>query len=759
MFRIVQVVFAVTFCPFVVKSPAVDSVGFPKMSTNAQQQNRLDRAHEAMGRGQWQAAEALARAGLKANPRDMDFLGVLGASLYQQRRYQDALAPLLRLYEHDPQSGAGGPLGQCYLECGDAAKATQLLEQEVGRSPESPDLRNLLALSLARQSRHSEAIAVLQPARDLNPPLYDTCINLGCLLHETGRHEEAIDNFRRAAELRPERSSAHSNLGKALKSLMRHEEAVASFRLAAVLSPGDPELHDNLGAALADMGRYDEAMASYHMALSIRPDLAKAAYNLGLVFKELKRHGEAIACFEKTLSLEPGHRYALSALAASERAICNWEGFSQRTEQLNRAVTEGSSVIEPFFFLTSSDDPAAQRRCAERSIADLFPANPAPLWNGAIYAHPEIRLAYVSADINAHPVAYLIAGVFERHNRARFKTTCVSLVAGDGSAMRARLERSFDRFVDASRLSDDAVAQVLREGNIDIVVDLSGITARARPAIAARRPAPVRVNFIGFPGTLGGSLADYIIADRFVVPQEYERHYSEKVVCLPDCYMPWDSGQQIDARTPSRADAGLPDEAFVFCSFNNTSKLSPACFDVWMRLLAAIPTSVLWLFQDNQEAASNLRKQARARGVDPQRLIFAQKLPIAQHLARHRLADLFLDSLPYNAHTTASDALWAGLPVLSCAGSAFAGRVAGSMLCAAGMPELAVSTMQEYEALALRLASDRAWLGELRARLASTRHNVPLFDTDRYTQNLEKAFEKMWHLTRLGRAPEAFSVG
>jgi predicted O-linked N-acetylglucosamine transferase (SPINDLY family) len=397
--------------------------------------------------------------------------------------------------------------------------------------------------------------------------------------------------------------------------------------------------------------------------------------------------------------------------------------------------------------------------CAERYIADRHPPAPVPLWRGERYRHDRIRVAYLSADFHDHATAHLAAGLFEHHDRARFETFAVSFGPDDRSAMRQRLERAFGRFIDVRGKTDQAIAELVRRHEIDIAVDLKGVTLGARPGVLARRPAPLQVNYLGYPGTMGAPYIDYLIADAFVVPPDGEGAYSEKVVRLPDCYQINDATRPVAQAPPSRAQAGLPPDAFVFCCFNNNYKITPDLFDVWMRLLRAVEGSVLWLLEGNAHAPGNLRREAQARGVAADRLVFAPRLAdLDAHLARHRLADLFLDTHYCNAHTTASDALWAGLPLLTCAGATFASRVAGSLLHAVGLPELVTHSLADYEALALTLARDEILLADVRDRLARNRLTVPLFDTARTTRAIEQAFTAMWERHKGNEPPKGFTV-
>ena len=410
----------------------------------------------------------------------------------------------------------------------------------------------------------------------------------------------------------------------------------------------------------------------------------------------------------------------------------------------------------PYAIVAIPSSPAEQLQCAGRYVQEQ-PAYP-PLWQGEAYAHDRLRVAYLSADFNEHPTAYLTAGLFEQHDRSRFEITALSFGQNDNSPARRRLEAAFEHFIDVRDNSDQEIAALMRRSEIDIAVDLMGFTKDHRLGVLARRAAPVQVNYLGYPGTTGAPYMDYILADATVIPEDHDAFYAERVVRLPGTYQINDNRRAVGQRTPTRGECGLPQNAFVFCCFNNPQKIMPEIFDIWMRLLRATEGSVLWLFAGNAKAAANLRLEAAKRGVAPERLIFAPKASVADHLARHRLADLCLDTLPYNAHTTASDALWAGLPVLTCLGETFAGRVAASLLKAIGLDALITHTLPEYEALALRLARDPVYLATLRDRLIRNRDGSFLFDTQSATRHIETAYQTMADIARRHEKPRSFAV-
>ena len=559
-------------------------------------------------------------------------------------------------------------------------------------------------------------------------------------------------------KINPQAPDAFYNLGCALQHLQRPEEAVAAFDRAIALKPDYAEALVNRGVALLALKRHQDAVASFDRALGLTPRDAEALSNRATALFEIKRYEEAAAGYASLIAAAPDFPYAKGNLVLARAYACDWRAFAEDRARLGADIAAGKPAISPHGSTLIIDDAQAQLICARRWVADRCPPSPSPLWRGEIYRHEKIRIAYLSADFHAHATAFLIAGVFEHHDRNRFDVSLVSFGPDDKSEMRARLMRGCDRFIDAANKSDAEIAALLRQMEIDIAVDLKGFTEGCRPGIFAAKPAPVQVNYLAHPGTMGADYMDYIIADDVVIPLAHRRHYSENIVYLPDSYQANDAKRRVSARTPARAEAGLPQDGFVFACFNNSYKITPTMFDIWMRLLHAVEGSVLWLLEDNKTAVAHLKREAQARGVSAGRLVFAPRMSPEDHLARQNLADLFLDTLPCTAHTTASDALWVGLPVLTVLGATFAGRVAASLLGAMDLPELIAPSLAEYETLALKLARDPAILAALKEKLAKNRETTALFDTARFTRNLEAAFAAMWERYQRGELPADFAV-
>jgi predicted O-linked N-acetylglucosamine transferase (SPINDLY family) len=640
---------------------------------------------------------------------------------------------------------------------GQLDEAEQLYRRILGLHRSDLKARHMLGVIRLQHGRAAEAQAMLEPLVAEASGDADIRAHLGQALQELGHREEALAEFDRALALNPGNALVLLFRGNLLTQAGLFGQALQSYDRLLHLAPGYDEAWFRRGVALWQMEKFEDALASYAKALDCNPRRFSAAFNCGTVLLKLERYDEAFAAFEKARALSPDHPYVLGGLVGAVLGGCDLKRWPDFQAQVVEAVRDKKAVIVPLDFLPFCDDGALRRQCSESFIADRVPLPAQPLWPGTQYGHDRIRIAYLSADFRQHATTDLIAGLIERHDRTRFEVGAISFSRNDGSAMRARLIEAFDWFEDVRLKSDADVAQWLNDREIDIAVDLKGHTQESRPGILAHRPCPVQAGYLGYPGTIGAPWLDYILADTRVLPFDRQAFYSEKIVHLPHCYQVNDDSRAIGT-TPARSEAGLPAHGFVFCCFNAGWKLTPAMFDIWMRLLQAVPESLLWLLDDNATAKRNLALRARERGIDPVRLVFAPKIASAAHLARHRLADLFLDTLPYNAHTTASDALWAGLPVVTCLGHEFDGRVAASLLETIGLPELVTHTLEEYEALALALARDPARLGNLRARLQENRLASPLYDTDRFARSLEAAYLRMMEISRAGRAPESFAV-
>jgi protein O-GlcNAc transferase len=698
----------------------------------------------------------------KALALQPDFVPALnnrGGSLKELKRFGEALADYdktLALQPGDP--GLLLNRGLALSGLGRFEEALASFDQALALAPDYAEALNNRGLALCAVKRFTEALASYDKALALDPCQAGVRNNRGLALADMARFEDALADYETALAIDPQNVELLNNRGLALSALNRFEAALASYDAALAIQPRHAGVLNNRGLALAQRTRFKAALASFDAALAVMPDYDDALYNRGQSLLHLKRPEEALASYEKARALNPDHPYALGGVAEAALRLCDWRRAANIAPDLAAAVQADKAQIPPFVLLGYGGDPALQLRCARNFIQDRIPVPPPPLWNGEVYRNGRIKLAYLSADFHDHATANLMAELFERHDRARFEVWGLSFGPDDGSATRARLIKGFDHFMDVREKSDLEVARHLRTNRVDIAMDLKGHTQNDRPGIFSHRPSPVQAAYLGYPGTCGAAFMDYVIADAIVAPLEQQAFFSEKIVHLPDCYQVNDSQRAIAKQTLSRQAAGLPDRGFVFCCFNNSWKITAPVFNVWMRLLGGVPGSVLWLIDRQDATGGHLRAQATARGIDPARLVFAERMRLEDHLARHRLADLFLDTLPYNAHTTASDALWTGLPLVTCKGESFAGRVAASLLYAIGLPELVTGNLEDYENLALRLARDAALLRALRQKLERNRLTTPLFDSERFRRHIESAYTTMREIAERGEAPRAFRV-
>jgi len=679
-------------------------------------------------------------------------------TLARLNRHAEALADYGRATAIDP-SNAGAHHKRAQLLAKLDRPQEALLAYETVLALEPGDIVAIVGkgVTLSSLERHGEALGAFDHALALDPRSADAHSNRANSLIATKRYGEALAASERALAREPAHAAALHNRASALAGLRRYEDAIAAFDTALGAAPNSATSRNGRGAAQLGLQRFAEALKDFDAALALDPANTDVLANRATALSKLKRYGEAAGSAKHALSLHADHAPAMRELVHARLCSCDWRETAADKAAIAAATVARRRAVHPFDNLAISDSNAASRIAAALYADDEHPPQ-APLYRGERYNHQKIRLAYLSTDLRAHAVGFLIVGALEHHDKTRFETIAISIGADDGSEVRGRIVSALDRFIDVRDRSDFEAARLMRELEIDIAVDLNGYTGDARTGIMAYRAAPVQVNYLGYPGTMGAPYIDYIIADPVVIPESARGDFSEQVVYLPDTYQANDSKRRVSTKPLTRGDAGLPDHGFVFCSLSSSYKFAPPMFDAWMRLLRAVDGSVLWLLQDNSEASANLRREAQARGVNPERLIFAPHVPPEEHLARQHLADLFLDTLPYNAHTTASDALWMGLPVVTCTGATFPGRVATSILHAAGLHELVTASLSDYESLALRLANDGNALAAVKKKLASPRGGCPLFDTGRFTRHLEAAYTGMWERHLRGIRPEGFSV-
>jgi len=641
---------------------------------------------------------------------------------------------------------------------GNFAEAKKVYEAGLRLAPTDMQILNLLGVLLLQTAEYSTACNVLSRAVKADPTFLEAHLHLATALKRVGRLEDALCALDRAFALNPECGDLWTNRGNILQEQKKWEMAISAYTRALELDGPSVEKLNNLGNALISSKDFSNALNSYKTALIIDPQSVQVLFNIANLCKIKKMYEESANFYSKILDIDPHYEYARGVMLHSRMCISNWTDFSLQIETLVGDISRNIPASLPFPLLALADNCLLQQRVAEMCSSRRWGQFTSDKRTQKLDNSSRIKVGYYSADFHEHATAHLMAQLFEAHDKQKFEIFAFSFGPSSDGPMRKRLTAAFDHFLDVTDLSDHEIATYSRQLGIHIAVDLKGYTQDSRTGIFAHGCAPIQVNYLGYPGTMGCDYIDYIIADEVVIPPESREYYSEKVIYLPGCYQVNDSTRLIDDHVFTKQELGLPAEGFVFCCFNNNYKITPNTFDSWMRILLAVPGSVLWLLEDNPTAAQNLRNEAQARGVMAERLIFAPRMPTARHLARHRAADLFLDTLPCNAHTTASDALWAGLPLLTLAGESFAARVAASLLTAIEMPELITNNQADYERCAIEIALNPQKLNALKVKLAEKRLTTSLFDGKKYTLHIEQAYQQMINLEIAEQLPSHFSI-
>jgi protein O-GlcNAc transferase len=743
-------------------------------------------------RQQGNSAEALRliSAALKMNPRSVDALGSFGGVLLSLKLFDEALAACDNaLAIQRDHFDCVAIRAQALLALTRFDEALAAFDRALTIKADDPDIHNGRGNALLQLGRVEEALGAFDTALALRADHIEALVGRGNALAQLHRPQDAVAVFGRAIQLQPSHVLALHGRGLALAMLDQYEEALEVFDQGLQLAPRSRPLLHGFGSALLALGRAEEALAAFDKALAITPNQpdvlgqraaalralgrhaeaagggatvsaavsreAEAHYDRGLSLWALSRREEAIASYEKAAALDDPR--ALSKLAIGRLIVADWARATDIPAALRRRIAEGS-FVDPLTTLAFGLEPSVRLDAARNCIRVFAPVTKTPFVHATPTAVDKLRIAYVSGDFRQHPVGVAVVELLERHDKTRFEIIGVSHGPNDASDTRARIVAAFDQFHDIAPATDHQIAGLLNGLQVHVAVDLNGLSGGCRPDIFAYRPAPIQVSYLGFAGTTGADFIDYILADATALPFDEQPFFTERIVHLPDCYHANDATRAIAPQTPARGELGLPDQGFVFCCFNQCYKIAPPVFDVWMRLLAKVPGSVLWLSDMNDLARDNLRRVAAARGIAPDRIVFAPYVVrVEDYLARQRAADLFLDTLPYNAHSTTCDALFAGLPVVTCTGNTFPSRVAASMLAAAGVPELVTHSLEDYEALALDLATDPARLQAMRRKLAN-RPTSPLFDGDRFRRGIEAAYATMWDIYRRGERPKSFRV-
>ncbi len=692
---------------------------------------------------------------LNIKPDDIDTLINQGSTYIDIKNYVLALEVLekaIQINSNIPEAWSNKGIALCNLYL--YQDSINAYNEAIKLAPNYYEAWSNKSIPLNKLKQFSEATEACDKAISLKPDYVEAWSNKGNILHGLKHYNEAIIHFDKALSLNPDYAEAWSNKGVTLNVLKRYDDAIAHFDKALSLKHDNAEIWSAKGNSLYQLRRYDEAIVYFDKALSLNSTIPEVWFNKANSLNALKRYDEAISFYEKGLSLNPNVDWVFGDYLHAKMKICNWLNLTESIEEIYKKVMVNEKISQPFNLLSLSDDSKLHKKMSEIYVQSRFPFNhffePILKRQGS----QKIRLGYFSDDFKNHPVALLIAELFENHDRNKFEIYAFSL-ASASDELRNRLIKGVDHFVNVENLSNDQIVKLAKNLDIVIGIDLTGLTNYSRVTeIFSYRAAPIQVNYLGYPGTLGADYIDYIIADKTLIPEGAQSYYSEKIVYMPDSYQVNDRKRLISRREFTRPELGLPKDGFVFCCFNNNYKILPATFRVWVRILNAVEGSVLWLLEDNPLATENLKKEALNHGLDTKKLVFAKRMSLPEHLARHRLADLFLDTFPYNAHTTASDALWVGLPIVTFMGESFASRVAASLLNAIGLPELITYTQEEYAALAIELAENPKKLVKIKLKLAKNRVTTPLFNTPLFTKNIEAAYSKMYERYQANLEPK-----
>jgi predicted O-linked N-acetylglucosamine transferase (SPINDLY family) len=739
-------------------------------------------------------AERLYQMILQWDPKHFDATNLLGMVFLQRGQFEQAEKQFRRAVKLNPRIAAAvSNRGNALLELRRSDEALACYDKALALEPNNADVLNNRGTALLDLGKIGDALASFDRALAIEPNAAKACFNRGNALKALKRLDEAIASYGKAVALRPDFAAAYNNRGNALLELGQADAAAADFDKAIAIDPLFVQAYCNLAGALIDLRRFSDAfnasgkalqlapqsaaawvvqgdalrnanrfadaLTAYDKASALEPQRADGWFGRARVLNELRRHTEAADCYRKLLAIDPDYEFAKGGLLYEKMLSADWRDFAPMVAEIRADIAAGKKAVEPFCYQAVTNSLADTKRCAEIYCRSKCPPQPTKVRSGERHQNGKIRVGYVSGELRGHVVARLLVELLERHDKSRFELFAFDNGDDDGSKTRGRIVGALDSVIDISTLDTPRAAAAIKDNQIDILVNLNGHYGRSRTDIFSWRAAPVQVNYLGFSGTMGADFMDYILADRYVIPEGSEAHYSEKVVSLPDSFQPSDSKRVIADELPSRSSLGLPERGLVFCCFNNTFKITPDIFDIWMRLLGQIDDGVLWLPFDNDQVVDHLRKEAAARGVAAERLVFSRRTEhLADYFARYRIADLFLDTFPFNAGATANDALWSGLPLLTCSGDTYPARLSGSLLQALGLPELITRSLSDYEALALKLARDRALLGSLRQKLAENRNSWPLFDMARLTRHVEAAYGAMWQRHQAGLPPESFAV-
>ena len=721
--------------------------------------SNLVRAFDLLKKNDFINAKLIYENILVVDKKNFDALFFLAVILINFKNYKKARDLLEQVVSIKPNSAdAYNNIGICLEKSNDLDGAIKNYNLAIDNRPNFAEAHNNIGVVFQKLRNFDQAILQYKKAISYKNLYLDPYINLANIFKETKQFEEAIKNYDLAINLNPKLAEVYNNKGNALKEIRKFEEAIKNYDLAINLNPKLAEVYNNKGNALKEIRKFEEAIKNYDLEINLNPNFANAYFNTATALQDIKNFENAVLYFEKALLLNKEIPFCKGHLLHAKMLCCNWSGLNELYKEIYNDVEKNRFSATPFGYQAICDDESNLQKCAQLYSSKRFPEIKNNLFSKKISKNKKIKIGYLCGEFREQATSILMTEVWEKHNKEDFEIIAFDSGWDDKSLRRNRIIKAFDKFIDISKVSDFDAAKLIHKEQIDILINLNGFFGTGRPVVFSYRPAGIQINYLGFPGTIGSKYIDYILCDKTVVPLESKKFYNEKIIYFPDSYQANDTKRNISDKKFLREELSLPKKSFVFCCFNNNYKITPNMFDVWARLLKKIDNSVLWLIEGNSEATENLKKEAKIRNIDASRLIFAKRMKLEDHLARHKNADLFLDTLPYNAHTTASDSLWAGLPVLTCLGKAFPGRVAASLLRSLDLPELITYSENEYVAKAEELALNPERLRVIKNKLDTNKFSQPLFNAELFCRSLESAFKIIFEKYSLGLETEDISL-
>ena len=671
-------------------------------------------AFELYKKGNLGEAEKLCLEINISNPNNYEILNLLGVILFQKKDYYQSI---------------------------------KFTKESLKINPNQSDIYNNLGVAYIEIKKFSDALKYFDNALKINPNFTQAYNNLGIVYKELGRYDDAINCWKKIIKINNNNPQAYNNIGNILLETKNEKDAIEYYEKAIKVDEKFYIGYYNLGNAFQKLNFTEKSIKNFTLAIKFNNYYAEAYYNRGNSYRNLNKLELALEDYHSAYKINPNLQYLFGNILNTKKDLCDWKNYEMDLVFLKKNIHHRKYIINPFSSLSVFDSTEIQKKIATDYVNEKYEKNDIKTKNNFLLTkltNNKIKIGYYSSDFKEHAVSYLLAGVLEKHNKKEFEIFGFSLAPSKNDKMKERIIKCFDKFIDVSSKSDQEISELSKKFKIDIAIDLMGFTKSNRFGIFLKRCAPIQINYLGYPGTLGSDSVDYIIGDKTIISKENAKYFTEKIIYLPDTYQANDSRKQISTKKFHRKDFNLPNDQFVFCCFNKKYKLDPNTFNLWINILKKVPNSVLWLLDENNTSTKNIFNEAKIRGIKPDRIIFAKSMPMEEHLARQKLADLFLDTFPYGAHTTCSDALWVGLPLITKKGESFASRVSSSLLKSIGMDELITTSNDEYEQLAIELANNKEKIKLIQKKLVKNIKNKPLFNTNLYTLNLEKAFKKVY---------------